>query len=209
MSNKFNKNTKLFGKPLFFGYNLIKENKLDASDFTSRDVAYKGFVAYRKAVLDHEEDGRFMDAFTELCAIALSGDCVAQDCVAYFFNRGVPNLLSPNYNYYMSWLILAGANGNIFAMEKLEFFLGKVVEAIIDDEEILYYALKNRNISKNNAIHVITNLLCEGVVDELKLNPKNLIEIKKEKIEYSPQKERVFTTALDNCIKRVLEYLVS
>lgn len=182
---------------------------MDARDFTSRDIAYKGFIAYRKAVLDHEEDGRFMDAFTELCATALTGDCVAQDCVAYFFNRGVPGLLNPNYNYYMSWLILAGANGNIFSMEKLEFFLKGVVEAIIDDEDILYLALKNRNITKDNAIYVISNLLCEGMADDLKLNPKELIEIKKEKIEYSPQKERVFTIALDNCIKRVIEFLVS
>ena len=80
---------------------------MDYKDFTKRDVAYNTFVEYRKLVLESHDKGRFIDAFIELCTRALSGDCVAQDCVAYFFKNGVENYLFENYEYYMSWQILA------------------------------------------------------------------------------------------------------
>lgn len=182
---------------------------MDYADFTSRQDAFNGFVKYRREVLDSEEKGGFVDAFTELCTKALAGDCVAQDCVAYFFNHGVPNYLDPNYDYYMSWQILAGANGNEFALEKLEFFLNPALNAIVDDDELLATALKHGNITRTNALMVISNLLCEGIVDELKLSPKNLINIKSGAKTFSPQLNRVYVNALNNCLNDVVAYLKS
>ncbi len=182
---------------------------MDYSEFTSRKDAFDGFVKYRREVLDNESKGNFVDAFTELCTKALSGDCVAQDCVAYFFNRGVPNYLSPNYDYYMSWQILAGANGNEFALEKLEFFLNPALNEIIDDDELLATALKHGNISRDNALMVISNLLCEGIVDQLGISAKGLINFKNKTAEYSPRLNRVYVNALNDCLNDVVAYLRS
>ncbi|MBP3431984.1 MAG: hypothetical protein J6K39_03945 [Clostridia bacterium] len=182
---------------------------MDYKDFTKRQEAFNKFVKYRKDVLNSVENGDFADVFTELCTKALSGNCIAQDCVAYFFNKGVPDLLAPNFEYYMSWQILAGANGNEFALEKMEFFLNSALEELIDDEEVLTEAMRRGNITKDNAIMVISNLLCEGMVDELKINPKNLVNISNTASLYTPEKNRVFLEALDDCLPDVADFLMS
>lgn len=182
---------------------------MEYQNFTDRQTAYNKFLKLRKDVLDSLENGNFFDAFTEVCTSALSGDCVAQDVAAYFFNRGVPNFLQPNYDFYMSWQILAGANGNEFALEKMEFFLNNGIEAIINSEEILTTALRRKNITKDNALMMIANLICEGIVDQLKINPKNLIQISKTAVPYSPQKARVFSEALEQALPSVVGFLIS
>ena len=188
---------------------------MDYRDFTKRDDAFKSFVALRKRVLDAVENGDFPDAFSDLCSDAMAGDCVAQDVAAYFFNRGVsaPNsskyMLQPNYDYYMCWQIFAGANGNEFALEKLEFFLNPALEPIVDDEQIITTALKRKNINKHNALMVISNLICEGIVDQLKIEPKKLIDIKNTPSLYSPQKNRVYAEAMQKCMIDVVKFLIS
>lgn len=182
---------------------------MDYNDFTPRQEAYNGFVKMRKAVFDSIDQGKFEDVFADICANALAGDCVAQDCVAYFFNKGVDGYLAPNYDYYMSWQILAGANGNEFALEKLEFFLNPALEPIVDDEEILTTAMQNKTITKDNALMVISNLICEGIVDELHIEPKNLVKIQSKESLYTPQKNRTYLDAIERCIPNVVEYLMS
>ena len=182
---------------------------MDYKSFISRDDAFQAFVKYRREVLDSGEDGDFSDAFVDLCTKAMSGDAVAQDCVAYFFNKGFPDILKQNYEYYMSWQILAGANGNEFALEKLEFFLKPAMDAIFDNDDILKEAMRRGNITKDNALSMISSLLCEGIVDELKINPKKLIEINDNASGYSPEKNRIFVSALENALPKVIDFLVS
>lgn len=182
---------------------------MDYRDFTERNKAFTEFVQIRRNVLDSIDTGNFGEVFTEVCTKALLNDCVAQDVVAYFFNKGVPDYLYPNYEYYMSWQILAGANGNEFALEKMEFFLKPALDYIVDDDEIIRTALIRRNINKRNALMVISNLICEGIVDELQLNPKNLIAVNSVTSVYSPEKNRPFATAMENCIPKVIEFLIS
>lgn len=182
---------------------------MDYKDFTARAKAYDGFVFFRKEILDSVESGQFNEAFTELCARALAGDCVTQDVAAYFFKRGVPGLLVPNYDLYMSWQILAGANGNEFALEKLEFFLNLGLDEIIEDDDILSASLRKGNVTKDNAVVVISNLICEGIVDELKLDPKKLVEIPPKAVDYSPELNRKYSTALEKSLPKVIKFLIS
>ena len=70
---------------------------MDYKDFTSRNEAYEKFLKLRREVLTSADRGNFGDVFSELCANAMTGDCVAQDVVAYFFNKGVPGLPPENY----------------------------------------------------------------------------------------------------------------
>lgn len=182
---------------------------MDYKDFTDRDTAYKEFIKLRKEVIESAGKGNFNETFTELCTRAMTNDCVAQDVVAYFFNKGLPDYLLPNYENYMAWQILAGANGNEFSLEKMEFFMNSALEEIVDDEEILTKAFLRKNIKKNNALKVIGNLICEGIVDELNLNPKNLIKFKQTLSTYAPEKTRVFLSAMEKCLPKVVEFLVS
>lgn len=182
---------------------------MEYKDFTQRQKAFDGFVKYRREIYDSTENGTFYDVFTELCTKALSGDCIAQDCVAYFFKKGVPDFLMPNYEYYMAWQILAGANGNEFALEKMEFFLQVAINTIIYDENILQTALRRKNITKDNALMLISNLICEGIVDELKLDPKDLINIGSKPVQYSNEINRKYVLAMENSMKNVIAFLIS
>lgn len=182
---------------------------MDYKDFTKRENAFEKFVDYRKRVLASVDKGKFEEVFTDLCTKAMSGNCVAQDCVAYFFNKGIPDFLYPNYDYYMAWQILAGANGNEFALEKLKFFLDVALNDIIYDDELLTIAMLNKNITKENAIKVISNLICEGIVDELNIDPKNLINISNKSIPYSPEINRKYVMAMENCLESVADFLGS
>lgn len=182
---------------------------MDYKDFTKRNKAFEGFVKMRKEILDSANNDTFGEVFTEACTKAFSGDCIAQDCVAYFFNKGVPDFLVPNYEFYMSWQILAGANGNEFALEKMEFFLQSALNKIVYDTNLLQIAMRRKNITKDNALMVISNLICEGVVDELRIDPKDLIQITNNPSPYTAEKNRVFINAIEKCLPRVVDYLVS
>lgn len=182
---------------------------MDYRDFTPRKVAFDGFVKLRRQVMESINRGNFGEVFSDLCANAMVGDCVAQDVVAYFFNKGVPGLLPENYDLYMSWQILAGANGNEFALEKLEFFLNPALNTIIDDQQILTAALQNRIFNKDNALAVISNLICEGIVDELNIQPKNLIKFDSKSQEYTPRKNRAYLDAMEKSIPKVVKFLMS
>lgn len=180
---------------------------MNYSDFTKRKAAFDGFVKMRKKVLDGIDKGS-ADAFFDVCAQAMDGDCVAQDVAAYFFNHGISGFLAPNYTAYLSWQILAGANGNEFALEKLEFFLNSALETILNDEQLLVRAMTRKNITKDNALMVIANLICEGIVDEMKIDPKNLVKNNTPQ-PYTAAQTRPFEIAMEKCLPAVIRFLIS
>ena len=182
---------------------------MDYKDFTDRDTAFNNFVKYRRAVIDSIEEGKFFDEFFELCAKGMSGDCIAQDCIAYFFNKGIDELLPANYDYYMCWEILAGANGNEFALEKLNFFIDPAVNTIVYEDGLLVEAMKRGNLTKDNALPVIQNLICEAIADILQLDPKNLIDLKYKESTYTPAKGRKYVDAMERSVEAVAGYLLS
>lgn len=178
-------------------------------EFTERDEAYKKFIAYRKEIMSKASTDGFSDAFVELCTKAYMGDNVAQDCVAYFFNKGVPGQLNVNYEYYMSWEILAASNGNEFAIEKLEFIMKPSLDALFSFDKILKEAMRRNNITKENALLVIPKLICKQVVEDLKIDPKNLIDLDIQTSEPDAQKARKFEDAMFGTLPKVAEILIS
>ena len=165
---------------------------MEWSRFIDKDKAYSGFVKYRKKVIDASETGKFDEAFIDLGTKALEGDAVAQDCLAYFYNRG-----------------LACANGNCFALDKFEFFLQFGMDYIFEKELILKQALRRGNITQKNALYMIANLFCESMADILKLDAKKLIKVKNEEVKFSQEVNRKFVMAMESSIPVVAEFLVS
>ena len=182
---------------------------MDYKKFIDRKTAYDGFVKYRKKLFDAEETGQFDEVFADICTQAMMGDAIAEDCVAYFYSKGIPDFLNQNYELYMSWQVLAAANGNCFSIEKLEFFLKFALDLIFAKDDILKFALMRGNINKDNALYVISNLLCEGIVDNLKINPKELIQQDNIEQPYSLEVNRKFVKALEDSVIAVAKYLIS
>ena len=181
---------------------------MDYAKFIPKEKAYAGFLKYRKEIMEAADEGAFDVAFSDVCAKAIEGDAIAQDVVGYFYNKGFDDF-QMNFENYMSWEILACANGNEFAIEKMQFFLDVGLNTIIYDDEILKRAIVRKNITKDNAIMVISNLICEGIADELNLDPAKLISDDRKPSPYTPAKNRVFISAMENCLPRVIGYLMS
>ena len=180
---------------------------MNYENFVKRDDAYKKFVKQRKLVIDSVQKGNFADVFSNLCADALEGDSVAEDCVAYFFNKGISNILQPNYEFYMFWQILAGANGNEFALEKIEFFLNSALEQIVEDTELVANAMRKQKMDASNALMVISNILCEAIIDHLNFDAVDFVKVKDEPSLYSTEKNRPFVDALNAGLVDVVNFL--
>lgn len=179
--------------------------------FIKKNDAYDGFINLRSILNDElKNPGKhltsFADMFVEVGALAMDGNCIAQDLMAYYYKDGAIDVVPENYDLYMSWEILAGANGNEFAIEKLQFFLNHAIEEIADDPR-LPEILEQNDIDETNYVFVLGNLLCEGIVDELKITTKKLIDDQNKESKYSPEKQRVFSKALDSALPKVLDFL--
>ena len=181
---------------------------MDYKNFIDKETSYNGFVKYRRKIIDASEKGKFEETFTDIGTKALEGDAIAQDVMAYFYNKGLPNFLKPNYELYISWQILASANGNIFAIEKTEFLIKYALDVIFDSDAALRQAILRDNIDKDNALYVVSNLICESMVDTLHIDAKKLIEIQGE-MKYSQEINRKFVLAMESSIPVVVNYLVS
>ena len=187
---------------------------MNQEEFVRRNDGYTGFIELRNVLNDCINNPRdyrksFVDMFADVGALAMAGNSIAQDVMSYYYKTGVRNTFPENYDLYMQWEILAGANGNEFAIEKLQFFLSYAFEQIVDNEQLPKILTVN-NINENNYIYVLGNLLCEGIVDELQITAKKLVENQsKQPVKYSPDKLRVYRKALNNALPKVLDYLLS
>ncbi len=172
-----------------------------------RDEAFKSFLAARSKVnasLDYiRGEKSFTVVFSQFKTQASKGDAIAQDIVAYYYKNGVKYFLDENFTKYLKWEILAGANGNSFAIEKLQFLFGYAYDTIVDHEDfpqIKYY----NDIDEYNYIYIIGQVICDKLVKFLELDEKSLALEKDEGDEYRPEVFRDFRKAIDACLDDVI-----
>ena len=181
---------------------------MDYKKFINKDKGYDGFIKYRRMVIDASEKGKFDEVFTDIGTKGLEGDAIAQDVMADFYNKGLSGFLKPNYELYLSWQILSSANGNCFAMEKTEFIIKFALDSIFDSDAVLKQAILRGNIDKDNALYVVTNLICESMVDILKINAKDLV-LQQGEMKFSQEVNRRFVLAMERSVPVVVNFLVS
>ena len=163
--------------------------KVDKSDFNVReDVA--------------------IDLFNEVCMRAANDNPIAQDLLAYLFKKGFYDIIPVNYEKYMQWEILAAANGNQFALEKLTLFLSFPLNEIVISEDF-HYILTRNELDNSNFNYVVGRLICEAIADELRLTPEKLIKDPIVHAEFDPKIMRVFDKARNYAIPKILNYLRS
>ncbi len=145
------------------------------------------------------------EEYVELCSDAAGGDPVAEDLLANWFRNG-NDVVPENVEISMKWLILAGANGNKFSLDRLKLQFGYAFDQIINLEDfgrICY----NYNINEFNYHHVLGKLICDAVVDEMKIDPLELAKQKPFSLPFSSIVMRVFDRAINKATERVIEYL--
>ena len=187
---------------------------MEYKDFVYKEDAFAAFVEMRKTLNDiienpHEYNKSFDDVFAEIGALAMEGNAIAQDLMSYYYKNGVEDHIPENYDQYMNWAILAGANGNEFALEKLQFFLNYGLTELVSDESKIQRILNRNGITEENYVYILGNLLCEGLVDSLHITAKDLVEEKSKTVKYSPEKLRVYKREIDKVVPKVIEYLLA
>ena len=110
---------------------------MEKEDFITKKDAFEGFTNLREVLNDCLENPRkysksFLDMFTDVGTLAMDGNAIAQDLMGYYYKEGVKNYIPENYDLYMQWEILSAANGNEYAIQKLQFFLNYAFSEIIN-----------------------------------------------------------------------------
>ncbi len=179
---------------------------MDYYDFLSRDDARKEFLTWREKLNKAQElyDNSFNKIFSEAVKKAGEGDSVMQDVVAYYYKSGVERCLDEDYNKYMKWEVLSAAQGNEFAIEKMQFFLGYAYDQIIADPllpKIKYY----NGLDEYNYIYIIGQRICEELVNKLQLSASELASQRDINAPYRPEYFRDWRKSVDEVIPIVIE----
>lgn len=196
---------------------LIKGEKKLEEEFEdlSVDACRKKFMDMRKNFQKTFQKADFLakqetfnNLYDKICIDAVEGDVIAQDFLAYLNKKGWGDFLPVNMDASMRWQILSAANGNGFAIEKLTIFLSFAIDKILAVEDIREIAERN-DIFQENYQYIIGRLICEGIVDELHINARDMIKEETKHQEASPKIMHVFDNAREESIPRVLKFLRS
>lgn len=180
---------------------------MEYKDFYERSLAMQEFKVLRNKLNDAIDNPRgesFSSAFNKIKQEAREGDVVAQDVLAYFYRDGAGRALQEDYVKYMHWEILAGANGNMFAIDKLQFFMGYAYDTIVNHEDfgLMKYKCK---IDEYNYLFVIGQKICEELVEKLGITAQQLLEERDRYNPYRPEYFRDLRKAVDNALPQVIE----
>ena len=106
----------------------------------------------------------------------------------------------------MKWLILAGANGNKFSLDRLKLHFGYAFDTIIDLKDFGTIAYRFK-IDNKNYQYVLGKLLCDAVVDDMKIDALELAKQKPFFLPFSSIIMRNFDRAINRAVDKVIEYL--
>lgn len=145
------------------------------------------------------------DEYVNLCTDAAGGDPIAEDLLATWFRNG-NEVVPENIDISMKWLILAGANGNKYSLDRLKIHFGFAFDAIINLNDFGGFAYKF-GINGDNYQYILGKLLCDAVVDDMKINAYDLAKEKPAYLPYSGIILRAFDRAITRAIDVVVAYL--
>ena len=176
---------------------------MDRAEFLPREKASEKFLEWRKKLNEiqnhYSKNKNFKTLFEEVKEGAAEGDVVMQDVLSYYYKTGVQGHLQEDYKKYMEWSFISGANGNEFAIDKLQFFLSYAYDEIVEHPDfgkIKYY----NDIDEYNYLYIIGQKLCEQIVGQLKINQQELSKTSDIYRPYRPEYFRDYRKALDAAI---------
>lgn len=153
-------------------------------------------------------DEVFAEEFSRIYTEATYGDIVCQDYLGYIFKRGRHGLVPENFDLSMKWLILSASNGNDFSIDRLSIFLNRAYDEIVYLEDFPLIKAYN-DIDENNYTYVIGRLICDALVDYLKIDALNIIKEIPDILEFSPSIMHMYENARSEVIPTVVKYLRS
>lgn len=145
------------------------------------------------------------DEYEKLCEDAAGGDPIAQDILAEWFRNG-SQIVDENMEVGMKWLILAGANGNKYALDRLKLHFNFAFTSIISHDNFSNMAYRH-NIDEYNYQYVLGKYICDGVVDDMKINALELAKSKPIHMPFSSIIMRRFDKSIESSVSKVIEMM--
>lgn len=151
-------------------------------------------------------DEVFAEKFSEVYTDATLGNVVAQDYLGYIFKRGKDGLVPENIDLSMKWLILAGANGNPLSLQRLSIFLNFAYDEVVNQPDLENILYRNK-LNQSNFSYEVGKLICEALVDELKIDALEIIKEIPTTLEFNATTMGGYDKAKNNAVPVVLTYL--
>lgn len=179
---------------------------MTADEFRDLGVARREAIYAKTMNLGSIRAEKIMqEEYEKLCADSAGGDPIAEDLLATWFRNG-NEVVPENIDMSMKWLILAGANGNKYSLDRLKIHFGFAFDAIINLNDFSDFANKFE-ITGDNYQYVLGKLLCDAVVDDMKINAYDLAKQEPTYLPYSGIILRGFDRSITRAIDVVVAYL--
>ena len=101
---------------------------------------------------------------------------------------------------------MAGANGNKYSLDRLKLHFSYAFDKIIELEDFGQISLKH-NIDEFNYQYVLGKLICDAVIDYLKIDALELAKSEPIYLPFSSVIMRRYDRAIDVAADNVIEYL--
>lgn len=145
------------------------------------------------------------EEYQRLCEDAAIGNVIAMDVLAEWFRNG-NQVVEENIDTSMKWLILAGANGNKFSLDRLKIHFGFAFDAIADINEFSEIADKC-DMDLSNYHYLLGEMLCKAVVEDMKIDALKLAQTKPTSLPFSAVVLRTFDRSITRAIDVVIQQL--
>ena len=184
---------------------------MDYENMTSQE--YKDEIARRREKIysktykmgSMQVEKILVNEYENLCADAAGGDPIAEDILAEWFRNG-NNVVPENIEMSMQWLFLAGANGNKYSLDRLKLHFSSSFDKIIALKDFGKLSYKF-HINEYNYQYKLGKLICDAVLDELKIDPLELAKKKPNYLPFSAIIMRRYDRIIDSAVDKVIEYL--
>lgn len=179
---------------------------MSAKDFREAGASRKESIYAKTAYVGSIKSQEiFEEEYQRLCEDASTGDAVAMDILAEWFRNG-NQVVRENIDTSMQWLILAGANGNKFSLDRLKIHFGFAFDAIVDLKEFPQIAQKC-DIDSSNYQYLLGEMLCKAVVEDMKIDALKLAQLNPTYLPFSAVVLRSFDRSITKAIEIVSEQL--
>lgn len=154
-----------------------------------------------------EAEKILQNEYEELCSLAVGGDEVAADFIAYWFKHG-NSAVPENIENSMKWLMIAGAGGNKHSISKLNILFNYAYDSIAASENFKSI-ITIFDLHKGNYQFVLGEMLCKKIIEEMSINSLELAKQQLVYQKYDPIIMQRFSLLVNKAVPKVIEYLNS
>lgn len=188
----------------------IAEKYIDMS-FDEQASLYRKFKAQFNALSvfsKQSADEKFYELLEECVMLAVEGDVIAQDFLAYIYKKGYDDLFEPNVLHAYKWGIVASANGSKLSMDRLKFFYQPAFYKIAEYDEV-DQIIDEYKLNEENIEYFFARALADMIMSASNVNLVSLSKLDIIPNNFSEEELRELERVRDRVIGKMIKLLVA